>query len=132
MPKNVKPGDPLMAATINALQDEVRRLGNVRVAGMSMHNGSGGLTYGVVFPPTGPIKAIVATGGLSARVSGTQLGVGNAVLWPRTAGAATPAAGATVTVYNPYNVAIPAAHTVVVMPDDAGGYLLVGSDCVEA
>jgi hypothetical protein len=35
-----------------------------------------------------------------------------------------------VKVYNPFAVIIPAGKTIVVLPEAAGDYLLVGSDCI--
>lgn len=125
-----KRGDALHAATINALTDEVRKLNRVRTgSGLSARMGAGGLALGVAFPDTGPITAVVATGGITARVSSTTLGEGNAVLWPRTTGTATIAAGDTVKVYSGFGTLIPAGTYIEVLPEANGDYKLVGADC---
>lgn len=73
------------------------------------------------------LTAVVATGGITARVNSTTLGEGNAVLKFRTTGA-TMVSGPTVKVYNSFAVVIP-ADTFIEVARDGADYKLQGSDC---
>ena len=77
----------------------------------------------------GVVTAVVATGGIAARVNTTTAGTGNAVLWNRAAGSATLVVGETVTVYNTFAVTVPATTFIKVAPGSSGDYELIASDC---
>ena len=122
-------GDPEVDAAFRKWREAIEQANNWQVfgaaqfepgpTGYTLHVGSGGKA----------VTAVASTGGIPGRVSATELGEGAAVLWPRTAGGPDLVEGDEVTVYNPFDVDIPAGTFVVVVPD-GGAYLLVGSDCV--
>jgi hypothetical protein len=128
LPKRAKKGDTITADAWNALREEVRRLGQVSVTGLTMRNGPGGISFGLTAPPFGTIKAI-ADGVIPARVSATEDGAGSAVLYDRTPGSPDRAAGATVTVYNSLDIEVPDGTTIIVAPSPAGDYELLTGDC---
>jgi hypothetical protein len=131
LPKRARVGDRITAAAWNALHEEVRRLGNLRVSGMTMHNGPGGVALGVIPPPVGTIKAI-ASGTIPGRAGATEDGVGEAILYDRTPG--TPdliAQDDTVVVYNSYGPGVPDGTTIRVAPSPSGDYDLITSDCFD-
>jgi hypothetical protein len=78
-PKRTRAGDVITSEMWNALQAELKRLGQVRVAGMTMHNGPGGLTLGVAFPDGARI-AKTGGSGIPAR-SGATVGVGDVTFY---------------------------------------------------
>jgi hypothetical protein len=78
-PKRARVGDIITADAWNAIQAELRRLGNLRVAGMEMHSGPGGVTLGVKTPDAARI-ARTGPSGIPAR-SGDTVGVGDVTLY---------------------------------------------------
>lgn len=128
-PRKFLKGEVIRAADLAAMDAELVRLGRVRVSGgISFQNGPGGLAIGLgAIPPGGTIKAIAA-GIIPARVSASEDGAGEAVLWDRTPGTPDLVEGETVTVYNSFNVAIPDGTPIRVAPTPAGDYDLVAAD----
>lgn len=125
LPRKFRKGEPVLASDLNALDEEVVRLGRMSITGgLSLLSGPSGWVIGLS-RPSSTMPAVAATGGISAGGSGT-LGEGNAILRERTGTAL--ADGATVKVYNNLSTGVIAGVRLVIAPygDD---YLLVSADC---
>ena len=124
-------GDAEVDAAFRQWREAIEQANNWQVFGAAtLEAGPTGYTLHVK-SGAGAVTAVASTGGIPGRVGPTELGEGAATLMPRTAGSPDLVAGDEVTVYNPFDVDIPAGTFVVVVPD-GGAYLLVGSDCVAA
>jgi hypothetical protein len=130
MPRRVRPGDAITADLFNALQEEVRRLGSVSVSGLTMHNGPGGLAFGVAFPDTGIYYAVVTTA-ITAAPNANTLGQGVAKLRVRGVGAASLTDGATgLAVYSHFSTAVAVGKRILISREpDGNGWILVSGDC---
>lgn len=96
-PRKFRKGDELTADALNAMQDELIRLGTVRVGGgLSMHAGPGGFAFGVTFPTL--VKVAKVGGSAIAAMSGSTPGSGAITLY--NFGATALAAGDAATAYN--------------------------------
>lgn len=122
-------GDPEIDGAFRAWREAIERANTWAIGGhVEFSNSPSGFTLFVKGYP-GPSTAVVATGGITARVSSTQLGVGNAVLKLKTPGKATIASGATVKVYSGLGTLIPAGTYIEILPIGDGDYKLVAADC---
>lgn len=122
-------GDPEIDGAFRAWREAIERANTWAIGGhVEFSNSPSGFTLFVKGYP-GPSTAVVATGGITARVSSTQLGVGNAVLRIKTPGKATVASGATVKVYSWFGTALTAGTHIEILPIGDGDYKLVAADC---
>jgi hypothetical protein len=108
----------------------IERANNWEVTGAcTFDEGAGGFVLKVHTGRGDLIPAIVATGGISARVSASVLGQGNIYLKRRTPGGPNVVADtATSKCYNPFSVAIPVGTEILVGPDQEA-YQVAGADC---
>jgi hypothetical protein len=124
-----KKGDPLHAATVNTLTDEVRKLNRVRTgSGLTARVGAGGLMLAATFP-TIP-HCGTSSGIIPAAPGPLELGEGEATLQTRD-GVDLIDDDDPVAVFNKYAVAIPDGTGLVVVWD-GDGYIIVGADCPTA
>lgn len=117
-------------AVLESWRRAIERANRHEAAGaVTLDAGATGFAWHVHPGRSDLIPAIVATGGLTARVSATVLGQVNITLKRRTAGGPNMVADTTtVKCYNPFNVAITAGTFILVGPDKEA-YQVAGADC---
>lgn len=126
LPKKIKKGDPITAADLNAMQDELKRLGTVRVSGMSMHDGPGGYAFGVTFPA---VAKVAKVGGTAIPAMSTLTpGSGDVTLYDMGATALV-AQSSTVTAYNIHLTETVTANAWIMVVEIDGKWLVTFEAC---
>lgn len=118
-------GDVLGAARLNAIEDELRRLGTVRVAGgLSAASTAGGVAYSVTPPDT----VRVAQVGVSAIAALSSSTPGSGAITLYSMGGTTLAAGEPATAYNLASGTVTAGAWIIVV-DVQGKWFVVFEAC---
>lgn len=126
-PKKFKEGDRLGASHLNAIEDELVRLGTVRVGGgLSMHDGLGGYAFGVTFPA---VAKVAKVGGTAIPAMSTLTpGSGDVTLYDMGATALV-AQASTVTAYNIHLTETVTANAWIMVVEIDGKWFVVAEMC---